>query len=229
MRIEDEWPFAHPDKLQLFSLNTPNGVKIGFALEELELDYEAHRIDIMTGDQHKPAFLTVSPNGKIPAIVDPNGPGGERLELAESGAILLWLAEKTGRLLPSDPIERLHTIQWTMTQVGHLGPMFGQFGHFHKFARETCDHPYPLDRYRKESKRLLGVLEAQLGDGRKHLMGDDLTIADVASVPWVEVLGSFYEAAEELELSRFERVNAWVKRVTSRPAYARGKDVTPFA
>jgi len=228
MRIEDEWPSTHPDRLQLYSLNTPNGIKIGFALEEIELDYEAHRIDIMSGDQHKPAFLTVSPNGKIPAIVDPDGPGGKRLELAESGAILLWLAEKTGRLLPKDPIARLDTIQWMLTQVGHFGPMFGQFGHFHKFARETCDHPYPLDRYRKESKRLLGVLESRLSDGRAHLMGDELTIADVATVPWVEVLGGFYEATEELDLPSFEKVNGWVERVTSRPSYERGKNVTPF-
>lgn len=225
MRIEDQWPFDHPDRLQLFSMNTPNGVKISWALEELEVPYEPHLIHIGRGDQHTEAFKTISPNGKIPAIVDPQGPGGERLALSESGAILIHLADKTGRLLSTRPAERLETLQWVFFQVGHVGPMFGQFGHFHMFARESCPHPYPLERYQKETQRLLGVIEERLADGRPFLMGDDLTIADLALVPWVACLTGFYQAGEQLGYDAYERVAAYVARATSRPAYERGRVV----
>jgi GST-like protein len=225
MRIEDRWPSKDPSKLQLYSMNTPNGIKVSAALEELALPYEPHTIDILAGDQHTPEFLTVSPNGKIPAIVDPAGPGGQRLALMESGAILLHLAEKTGKLLPSNPVERLQTIQWVFFQVGHVGPMLGQFGHFFKFARETCPHPYPLERYQTETKRILGVIEKRLDDGRDFLMGDAITIADFAVFPWLQVLGGFYAASDALDLQSFERVSAYIARCTSRPSYQVGKDV----
>ena len=224
MRIEDKWPFDDPRKLQLFSTNTPNGLKVSCALEELELPYEPHLINIMKDDQHTDAFRTISPNGKIPAIVDPEGPGGERLELMESGAILLHLAEKTGKLLPSHPVKRLKTLQWVFFQVGHIGPMLGQFGHFHKFARGKTADTYALARYQNETKRLPGVLETHLADGRDYLMGD-LTIADFAIFPWLQGLVGFYEAGDMVGWGELEHVPTFLKRCMARPSYERGKDV----
>jgi glutathione S-transferase len=210
-------------KLQLFSLNTPNGIKIAVALEELGIPYEAHKVNIGKGEQFTDAFKSVSPNSKIPAIVDLNGPGGEPLALMESGAILIYLAEKAGRLLPNEPRARFKCLQWLFFQVGHIGPMFGQFGHFFKYARDKCDHPYPLERYTNEAKRLLGVLDHELSQ-QDYLIGE-FTIADIATFPWVNALGVSYGAGEVLPMADFPHVQAWLARCTARPSFLIGKDV----
>jgi GST-like protein len=221
--IESQFPIADRSKLQLFSLNTPNGIKVAVALEELQIPYEAHTVRIGKGAQFTDAYKSISPNSKIPAILDLNGPGGKPFALMESGAILIYLAEQAGRLLPTEPAQRFKCLQWLFFQVGHIGPMFGQFGHFFKYARDKCDHPYPLERYTNEAKRLLGVLEHELSE-QDYLIGE-YTIADIATVPWVSALSTSYGAAEVLQLSGFPRVEAWVERVTARPAYQVGKDV----
>ena len=223
--ITKRWPAQHPDRIQLYSLPTPNGVKIAIMLEELGLPYEPHLVSFGTDDQMTPEFLSLNPNNKIPAIIDPDGPGGKPLPLFESGAILLYLAEKTGKLIPADPAERIECIQWLMFQMGGVGPMFGQFGHFYKFAAEKITDPYPTDRYTAETQRLLSVLEGQL-DGRDFIMGDQYTIADIAIFPWVRVLGDFYDGAEKLGLSNYPKVMAHVDRCVARPAVVKGL-VTP--
>ncbi len=221
--IENRWPIEDRSKLQLFSLNTPNGIKVSVALEELGVPYEAHLVHIGKNDQFTPEFISISPNSKIPAIVDLNGPGGAPLALMESGAILIYLAEKTGKLIPSDPAKRYHCLQWLFFQVGHIGPMFGQFGHFFKYAVGKCDHPYPLERYTNEAKRLLGVLNTQLGE-HEYLV-DEFSIADIATYPWVNALDSGYGAGEVLPLAPFPHVEAWLNRCKARPSFERGKDV----
>jgi GSH-dependent disulfide-bond oxidoreductase len=221
--IESQFPIADRSKLQLYSLNTPNGIKVGVALEELQIPYEVHTVHIGRGEQFTDAYKSISPNSKIPAIVDLQGPGGKPLALMESGAILIYLAERAGRLLPTDPAQRFKCLQWLFFQVGHIGPMFGQFGHFFKYARDKCDHPYPLERYTNETKRLLGVLEHELSD-KEYLIGE-YTIADIATVPWVNALGPSYGAGEVVPLSEFPQVKAWVERIVARPAYQVGKDV----
>ena len=193
--ITKRWPAKHPDRLQLYSLPTPNGVKVSIMLEEIGLPYEAHLVDFSKDDQKTPEFLSLNPNGKIPAIIDPDGPGGKPLRLFESGAILLYLAEKTGKLLPADPARRYETIQWVFFQMGGIGPMFGQVGFFHKFAGKEIADKRPLERYVAESKRLLGVLETRL-DGRQWIMGDDYTIADISMLGWVRNLIGFYGARD---------------------------------
>ncbi|NVJ97813.1 MAG: glutathione S-transferase N-terminal domain-containing protein [Alphaproteobacteria bacterium] len=208
--------------IQLYSLNTPNGQKASIALEELGLAYDYHRVDIGAGDQFKPEFLAINPNNKIPAIVDPEGPDGKALNVFESGAILLHLAEKTGKLLSSDPRQRSEAIQWLFFQVGGVGPMFGQLGHFFKYAKDKCDHPYPVERYVGEAKRLLGVLDKQL-EGKDYLVGDDYSIADIATFPWVNCIEEFYGAAEVVELDNFKNVQAWRERCNARPAVARSR------
>ena len=170
--ITQRWPAAHPDRLQLYSLNTPNGVKVSIMLEEIGLPYEPHFIDITKNETWGPEFLSLNPNGKIPAIIDPDGPDGKPLALFESGAILIYLAEKTGKLIPADAAGRYETIQWLMWQMGGLGPMFGQLGFFHRFAGKAIEDKRPLERYVAESKRLLGVLDSRL-EGRNWIMGDD--------------------------------------------------------
>ena len=215
-----KWPIKHPERLQLFTLATPNGQKVSIALEELGIPYEAHRVDITANEQFEPQFLAVNPNNKIPAIIDPDGPNGE-LRLFESGAILLYLAEKTGKLLPTEPAKRTECIQWLFFQMAGVGPMFGQFGHFHKYAGEKCTHPYPKERYRNEARRLLGVLEQRLTD-RQYLMGDEYSIADIATFPWVGCLDWGYNAREVIGLDEFPAVMAWFARCTSRPAAERG-------
>ena len=191
--ITARWPAKEPGKLQLYSFPTPNGVKVAIALEELGLPYEAHTVDITKNETWTEPFLSLNPNGKIPAIVDPDGPGGRPLALFESGAILLYLAEKTGKLLPADPARRYETIQWVFFQMAAIGPMFGQLGFFHKFAGREIEDKRPLERYAGESKRLVGVLEGRLA-GRQWIMGDDYTIADIAIFPWVRGVLVFYEA-----------------------------------
>jgi GSH-dependent disulfide-bond oxidoreductase len=224
--ITKRWPAENPDILQLYSLPTPNGVKASIMLEETGLPYEAHLVSFGTDDQMTPEFLSLNPNNKIPAIVDPDGPGGTPMGLWESGAILVYLAEKTGKLLPADPAARYECLQWLMFQMGGVGPMFGQLGHFHKFAADKITDTYPTDRYRAESRRLLGVLEARL-DGRTNIMGDDYTIADIAIFPWVRVLDGFYGAGEMLGLSEFGNINAWVARCEARPASEVGLNMPP--
>ena len=218
------WPARHPDRLQLFSLPTPNGVKVGIMLEETGLAYESHRIDITANESHDPAFLALNPNGKIPAIYDPDGPGGRPLALFESGAILVYLADKTGRFLPADPNARYETIQWLMWQMGGVGPMFGQVGFFNKFAGKAYEDKRPLQRYATESARLLRVLDERLA-GRDWVMGAAYTIADIALLGWVRNLITFYEARELVGFDRFLHVRAWLDRGLARPAVQRGLHV----
>ena len=176
-------------KIKLYSLATPNGMKVGVALEEMGIPYEATTVDIRAGTQHEEWFRKINPNGKIPAIIDPDGPGGDHA-MMESGAILVHLALKSGMFLSEDPVERSETVQWLFFQVGHIGPMFGQLGHFYVFAKDACDHPYPVERYANETKRLLGVLEERL-EGRTFLVGEAYSIADMAIFPWGRDAASF--------------------------------------
>ncbi len=219
--ITAKWPAKHPDRLQLYSLPTPNGVKASIMLEETGLPYEPHKVDFGSNDQLSPAYLSLNPNNKVPSIIDPDGPGGKPLALFESGAILLYLAEKTGKFLPADPAARYQVIQWVMFQMGGIGPMFGQLGFFHKFAGREYEDKRPRERYASESKRLLGVLERQLG---KHawVAGDDYTIADIAIFPWVNNLVGFYDAGELVGFQDFPRVNAALEAFRARPAVVAG-------
>ena len=219
--ITRQYPAAHPDRLQLYSLPTPNGVKASIMLEEIGLPYEVHLVDIMKNETWTPDYLSLNPNGKIPAILDPDGPGGAPMGLWESGAILVYLADKTGQLIPTDPAARYETLQWVFWQMGAVGPMFGQLGFFHKFAGKDYEDKRPRDRYLTESKRLLGVLEERLKD-RAFLMGDAFTIADVALIGWVNNLVTFYEAGDLVEYGSLSAVPAWVERCLARPAVARG-------
>lgn len=219
--ITRRWPARHPDRIQLYSLPTPNGVKASIMLEECGLPYEPHRVDIMDNESHLPEFLALNPNGKIPAMIDPAGPGGEPLGLFESGAILMYLADKAGRFIPADPARRWETIQWVFFQMAAVGPMFGQLGYFHKFAGREVADKRPLERYVAESQRLLGVLDGRLDD-RTWLMGDDYTIADIATVGWVRNLIGFYEARELVQFQRYAHVSAWLDRALARPAVQRG-------
>ena len=221
--ITSRWPARQPDRIQLYSLPTPNGVKVSIALEELELPYEPHAIDIGKNETWGPEFLSLNPNGKIPAIIDPDGPGGRPLGLWESGAILLYLAEKTGRLLPKDPAARYETIQWVFFQMAAIGPMFGQLGFFHKFAGREYEDKRPRDRYANESKRLLGVLEDRLAS-RTWIMGDEYTIADIAILGWVRNLVGFYGAGELVDYASLTHVPIWLERCLPRPAVQRGLD-----
>jgi len=222
--IFKRWPAQFPERLQLFSLPTPNGVKASIMLEETGIEYEWHRIDITANESHDPAFLALNPNGKIPAIYDADGPGGTPLALFESGAILLYLAEKTGRFLSTDPNTRYETIQWVMWQMGGVGPMFGQVGFFNKFAGKDFEDKRPRDRYANESARLLGVLDDRLA-GRDWVMGADYTIADISLLGWVRNLIGFYEARDLVGFDRFGHVQAWLDRGLERPAVQRGLNI----
>jgi len=222
--ITSKWPAQHPERIQLYSLPTPNGVKVSILLEELGLPYEAHRVAFDTNDQLSPEFLSLNPNNKIPAILDPNGPGGKPLGLFESGAILIYLAEKAGKFLPQDPALRYETLQWLMFQMGGVGPMFGQLGFFHKFAGKDFEDKRPRDRYLAETRRLLGVLDKHLAN-RAWIMGDEYTIADIAIFPWVRLLGGFYEAADIVGLADFPNVLRTLDAFVARPAVARGLDI----
>jgi GSH-dependent disulfide-bond oxidoreductase len=222
--ITRKWPARHPDRLQLYSLPTPNGVKVSIALEETGLPYEAHRVSFDSNDQLTPEFLSLNPNNKIPAIVDPNGPNGKPLALFESGAILVYLAAKTGQLMPKDEAQRYETLQWLMWQMGGIGPMFGQLGFFHKFAGKDYDDKRPRDRYVAESKRLLGVLDQRL-TGRAWVMGDAYTIADIAILPWVNNLVGFYGAGDLVGFADFANVQRVLKAFVARPAVTRGLNI----
>ena len=224
--ITRKWPASHPDRLQLYSLATPNGVKVSVLLEELGLPYEAHKVSFETRDQFAPEFLSLNPNNKIPAILDPNGPGGQPLALWESGAILIYLAEKTGRFLPQDPAARLETLQWLMFQMGGIGPMFGQVGFFHLYGGKDFEDKRPRDRYVAESARLLGVLDQRLA-GRDWIMGDQYTIADLAILPWVRNLVEHYGAGELVGYPRFVQVQRVLSAWVQRPAVQRGLNMPP--
>jgi GSH-dependent disulfide-bond oxidoreductase len=222
--ITKRWPARHPELLQLYSLPTPNGVKVSIMLEEIGLPYEVHLVDFGKDDQKTPEFLSLNPNGKIPAILDPDGPGGRPLPLFESGAILQYLAEKTGKLLPQDAARRYQTLQWLHFQMGGIGPMFGQVGFFHKFAGKDFEDKRPLERYVGEAKRLLGVMETHLA-GRQWFMDDDYTIADISMLGWVRNLIGFYGAGDLIEFSQFKSVAAWLDRGLARPAVERGLNI----
>ncbi|MGH7118496.1 MAG: glutathione S-transferase N-terminal domain-containing protein [Acetobacteraceae bacterium] len=224
--ITSRWPATHPDRVQLYSLPTPNGVKISIMLEETQLPYEAHRVDIGANESWTPEFLSLNPNGKIPAIIDPDGPNGAPFGLFESGAILLYLAEKTHGFLPADPALRYETIQWVFFQMANVGPMFGQLGYFHKFAGREIADKRPFERYRDESRRLLGVLEGRLA-GRSWIMGDAYTIADISMLGWVRNLVGFYEAGALVGYDRLRHVPAWLDRSLARPAVQRGLTIPP--
>ena len=219
--ITARWPARHPERLQLYSLPTPNGVKVAILLEEIGLPYEAHRVEFEKNDQQSAEFRSLNPYGKIPAIIDPDGPGGRPLALFESGAILWYLAEKTGRFVPADPARRYETLQWLMFQMAGVGPMFGQVGFFHKFAGKDFEDKRPRDRYVAEARRLLGVLEHRLS-GRRWLMDDDYTVADIAVFPWVRNLVGFYGAGELVGFDEFAQVKRALQAFVDRPAVARG-------
>ncbi|WP_342358889.1 glutathione S-transferase N-terminal domain-containing protein [Terrarubrum flagellatum] len=221
--IASRWPAKHPDRLQLYSLPTPNGVKVSIMLEEIGLPYEPHTINIGQNETWTPEFLSLNPNGKIPAIIDPDGPGGKPLGLFESGAILIYLAEKTGKLMSADPARRYETMQWVFFQMAAIGPMFGQVGFFHKFAGKDYEDKRPRDRYVAESKRLLGVIETRL-EGRDWIM-DDYSIADISMLGWVRNLVGFYGARELVEFDGLKRVPAWLERGLARPAVQRGIEI----
>ena len=219
--ITHKWPPQHPDRLQLYSLPTPNGIKVSAFLEETGLPYEAHLVRFDSNDQLSPEFLSLNPNNKIPAILDPNGPGGQPLALFESGAILWYLAEKTGQLLPADPALRYETLQWVMFQMGGVGPMFGQLGFFHKFAGKDFEDKRPRDRYVAETRRLLGVLNQHLSQNT-WMVGDAYTIADMAIFPWVRNLVGFYEAGDLVGWQDFAHVQRALAAFVDRPAVQRG-------
>ncbi|HVN46437.1 MAG TPA: glutathione S-transferase N-terminal domain-containing protein [Steroidobacteraceae bacterium] len=222
--ITRKWPAQHPQWLQLYSLPTPNGVKISIMLEEIGLPYEPHRVNFESEDQLSAEFLSLNPYGKIPAIIDPGGPGDAPLPLAESGAILIYLAEKAGRFLPRPPAARYQTLQWLMFQMGGVGPMFGQLGFFHKFAGSEYPDKRPRDRYVREAQRLLRVLNLRL-ETRQWLMGDDYTIADMAVFPWVRNLVGFYGAGELVGIGDFAHVTRALAAFLARPAVVRGLEV----
>ncbi len=222
--ITKRWPAEHPDRLQLYSLPTPNGVKVSIMLEEIGLPYEVHLVDFNKDDQKTPEFLSLNPNGKIPAILDPDGPGGKPLPLFESGAILQYLAEKTGKLLPQDAARRWQTIQWVHFQMGGIGPMFGQVGFFNKFAGKDYEDKRPLQRYVDEAKRLLGVMDQHL-TGRQWFMDSDYTIADISMLGWVRNIIGFYEARALVEFDALRHVPGWLERGLARPGVQRGLNI----
>jgi GSH-dependent disulfide-bond oxidoreductase len=222
--ITRKWPAQHPGRIQLYSLPTPNGVKVSIMLEETGLPYEPHLVRFDTNDQMTPEFLSLNPNNKIPAIIDPNGPEGRPLALFESGAILIYLADKCGQLLASAGNERYETIQWVMFQMGGIGPMFGQVGFFHRFAGKEYEDKRPRDRYVAESRRLLNVLNERLA-GREWIMGEDYTIADIVTFPWVRNLVGFYEAGDLVGFQDFTHVKRALDAFVARPAVARGLEI----
>jgi GST-like protein len=219
--ITKKWPARHPERIQLYSLNTPNGVKASIMLEETGLPYEPHLVRFDANDQLSAEFRSLNPYGKIPAILDPAGPGGRPLALFESGAILIYLADKSGQLLPQDPARRYEALQWLFFQVGGVGPMFGQLGFFHKFAGREYEDKRPRDRYVSESRRLLAVLDGRLAD-RKWILGDEYSVADIAIFPWVRNLIGFYGAAEIVGFTDYPNVKRVLDAFLARPAVERG-------
>lgn len=222
--ITKKWPALHPEQIQLYSLSTPNGSKVSIFLEEAGLPYEAHLVSFERQDQTTPEFLSLNPNNKIPALIDPDGPDGQPFGLFESGAILIYLAEKTGLFLPKDLARRYETIQWLMFQMGGVGPMFGQLGFFHKFAGKDYEDKRPRDRYVNESKRLLSVLDKHLTENA-WMMGDEYTIADMAIFPWVRNLVGFYEAGDLVGFSNYPNVARSLASFVARPAVIKGLEI----
>jgi GST-like protein len=223
-QVTKKWPAQYPERLQLYSLPTPNGVKVSIMLEETGLPYEPHAVRFDRNDQLSPEFMALNPNNKIPAIIDPQGPGGQPLALFESGAILVYLAEKTGRFMPADPAGRYQTLQWLMFQMGGIGPMFGQVGFFYRFAGKEFEDKRPRDRYVGESKRLLGVLNRRLLT-QAWVVSDEYSIADIAIFPWVRTLVSFYEAGDLVGMAEFPAVTRALEAFLARPAVARGLNI----
>ena len=219
--ITARWAPRDPTVLQLYSLPTPNGQKVSIALEEMGLPYDAHLVDFATNDQMTPAFLSLNPNNKIPAIIDPNGPGGTPLALFESGAILIYLAEKTGKLLPD--AQRYEVLQWLMFQMGGLGPMSGQLGFFTEFAGKDIEDPRPKERYRVEVERLLKVLDAAL-NGKDWIVGD-YSIADIAIAPWLGTLRDFYKVGPIVGWDSLNNVPDYLERFLARPAVQKGRQI----
>ncbi|MEP3275949.1 MAG: glutathione binding-like protein [Stappiaceae bacterium] len=224
--ITRRFPPNNPEVIQLYSFTTPNGVKISIALEEMGLAYEAHLIDIMKDDQKTEEYLALNPNGKIPSIIDPNGPDDKPIGLFESGAILVYLADKTDQLMPNDARSRYECLQWVFFQMGGIGPMFGQFGHFFKFMKDKVQDPYPTERYTNETKRLLGVLESRLSNG-PFIMGEEYTIADIATFPWVRTVRDFYDGGDVLGLDGFTNLTTWLETCLARPASQKGLKIPP--
>ena len=224
--VTRRWPPQHPERIQLYSLPTPNGVKVSIMLEETGLPYEWHLVDFAKDEQKTVEFLSLNPNGKIPAIIDPTGPDSKPLALFESGAILLYLADKAGKFLPTDQTDRWHAIQWVMFQMGAVGPMFGQVGFFHKFAGRDYEDKRPRDRYVAEAKRLLGVMDRWLTD-REWFVGNDYSVADISMLGWVRGLIGFYDASELVEFRTYTKVAAWLERGLDRPAVQRGLNIPP--
>jgi GSH-dependent disulfide-bond oxidoreductase len=219
--ITKRWPAQYPDRIQLYSLTTPNGVKTSITLEELGLPYEAHHVDFGKKDQKTPEYLSLNPYGKIPAMIDPNGPGGTPLALFESGAILLYLAEKAGRLLPADPALRYEAVQWLMFQMAGVGPLFGQVGYFLKFDGREIEDKRPLQHYVKQARTLLEVMDDRL-EGRTWFMGDEYSIVDISMVGLVRNLITYYGARDLVEFDTLKNVPAWLEHVLERPAVQRG-------
>lgn len=224
--ITGKWPATDPSKLQLYSFPTPNGVKVSIALEEMGIPYEAHTVTLSDADVKSPEFLSLNPNNKIPAIIDPDGPDGTPIGLFESGSILIYLAEKSGKLMGSSPAEKAKIVQWLMFQMGGLGPMFGQLGFFYKFAGSKWDDKRPQQRYVDEAKRLLAVLEKEL-DGKEWIAGD-FSIADIAIAPWLGAL-DFYGAKEVLGWDQHSNAMAYLDRFRARPAVQIGMVTPPRA
>ena len=224
--ITKKWPAQHPDRIQLYSLPTPNGVKVSVMLEETGLPYEVHAVRFDANEQLSSEFRSLNPNNKIPAILDPNGPGGKPLALFESGAILLYLADKAQRFIPLDAAARYEALQWLMFQMGGIGPMFGQVGFFHKFAGKDYEDKRPRDRYVGEAKRLLGVLDHRLS-GRRWMLGEQYSIVDMAIFPWVNVLNTFYGAGELVGIQDFSQVMRVLEVFLARPAVVRGLNIPP--
>ncbi len=222
--VTEKWPAADPSVIQLYSFPTPNGVKVSIALEEMELPYEAHKVTLADADVKSPEFLSLNPNNKIPAIIDPNGPDGTPIKLFESGAILIYLAEKTGKFIGTSPAQKAEVIQWLMFQMGGLGPMFGQLGFFYKFAGAEIEDPRPRDRYINEAKRLMGVLENHM-EGQDWVAGE-YSIADMAIAPWLRAL-DFYGAKEVLGWADHTNLVAYLDRFQARPAVQKGLVIPP--
>ena len=223
-RINEKWPAQHPNILQLYSFPTPNGVKVSIALEEMGISYEAHTVTLSDADVKSPEFLSLNPNNKIPSIIDPNGPDGVPVSLFESGAILIYLAEKSGKLIGRTGTEKAQIIQWLMFQMGGLGPMFGQLGFFYKFAGSQWEDERPRVRYLSEAKRLLGVLDAAL-EG-KAWIANDYSIADIAICPWLAAL-DYYGTKDAVEFGNYTNVAAYLDRFLVRPAVIKGRQIPP--
>jgi glutathione S-transferase len=221
--IYQRWPATHPGRIQLYSMNTPNGIKVALALEEMRLAYEPHIVNLRAGDQRTPEFLSINPNGKIPALYDPRGPDDHPISFMESAAILLYLAGKTGEFMPLDAAGKSVCLQWLFFQAGHVVPAFGQFGHYYRLDPEKCNSPYPLQRFTQETRRLLSLLDDHL-DRHDYMLGESYSIVDMAICPWVECLSRVYKAEAILGLDEYDAVNDWLELCTGRPAYkiARG-------